>query len=228
MNLAKRPFSLFILLFLCQFWQISSSIAEESKAAAESDMAAIHKQREDFAHSFADIVLAIISDQKKPYEERKEILERAFSNSVDIDWIAKFVIGKSWNKANDWQREQYTSLYRKFLTKTYVENFAENPDKRISGIKILSVSENDSNKDNFTVATQMKLASQEIMRVNYLVREKEGHYKVLDIAIENVSLINTHRAEFNALAASNGIDGVITKLEQLLAGGNAEIKLSMK
>lgn len=227
MKPAKYPFFLIIFL-LCQFGQESSAVAEENKAAAESDMAVIHKQREDFAHKFADIVLAIISDQKKPYEERKEILERAFSNSVDIDWIAKFVIGKSWNKANDWQREQYTSLYRKFLTRTYVENFAENQDKRISGIKILSVNESDSNKDNFTVATQMKLASQEIMKVNYLVRETDGHYKVLDIAIENVSLIATHRAEFNALAASRGIEGVIGKLEQLLASNNNEIKLSMK
>jgi phospholipid transport system substrate-binding protein len=183
-----------------------------------------HNGRVAFANGFANTVLAIISDQKKSYDDRREILERAFSNSVDIDWIAKFVIGRTWKKANDEQRKRYTELYRKFLTKTYVENFAQNPDKRISSIKILSVNSAEDNK--FSVATKMSLTNRDTLNVNYLVRDKEGKYKVLDIAIENVSLITTHRAEFTALASAQGVEGVIEKLDQLL-NSNTTIAISM-
>ncbi len=187
----------------------------------------ILEKRTSFANSFANIVLAVISDNKKSYEARKENLAQAFSKSVDIDWIAKFVIGRTWNKANTEQRERYTELYRKFLTKTYVENFAENPEKRINGIKVLDVDNSDTTPSDFTVSTQMHLASRDTMNVNYLVRENEGKYKVLDIAIENVSLITTHRSEFTALAANKGIDGVIEKLTDLV-NQNPSITLSMK
>lgn len=220
-----------LLLFLCQFIFSGSGVyaAENEVSTINKEPVAkerIAKERIDFANNFANAVLAIISDQKKSYDARKEILERAFSNSVDIDWIAKFVIGRSWNKANDEQRERYTALYRKFLTKSYVENFATNPDKRISSIKILAVNENDTTASDFTVVTKINLTNNDELNVNYLVREKEGRYKVLDIAIENVSLINTHRAEFSALAIARGVDGVITKLDQLINQKSA-ITISM-
>lgn len=205
-------FSIVILALTCQpVLGINNAQAEEIK-----DYGPLHDERVAFANNFANIVLAVISDQKKSPEQRKENLAQAFSKSVDIEWIAKFVIGRTWNNASEEQRTKYTELYRAFLTKTYVENFAENPDKRISAIKILDVS--DKNGSDFNVDTQIQLSNQDRLNVNYLVREKEKKYKVLDIAIENVSLINTHRAEFTALAASRGVNGVIEKLTHLLNG----------
>ncbi len=205
-------FSIVILALTCQpVLGINNAQAEEIK-----DYGPLHDERVAFANNFANIVLAVISDQKKSPEQRKENLAQAFSKSVDIEWIAKFVIGRTWNNASEEQRTKYTELYRAFLTKTYVENFAENPDKRISAIKILDVS--DKNGSDFNVDTQIQLSNQDRLNVNYLVREKEKKYKVLDIAIENVSLINTHRAEFTALAASRGVNGVIEQLTHLLNG----------
>ncbi len=215
MKQIRHGFYLFLLLSFCNL-----SIIAHSAQAAD-----IHSQRVDFANNFANIVLSIISDNKKSYDKRKEVLEQAFSKSVDIDWIARFVIGRNWNNATDEQREKYLSLYRQFLTKTYVENFAQNPDKSISGIKILNV--NDKSDENFSVATEMKLTNQDILNVSYLVYEKDGHYKVHDIAIENVSLINTHRSEFTTLAASQGLDGVIKKLTELVSS-TPEVAISMK
>jgi len=187
-------------------------------AMAADAVSGKHGDHEAFAHNYAQTVLAIIQDTKKSYADRKEVLRTAFAKSVDINWIAKFVLGKQWANATDDQRERYTALYRKFLTETYVANFAENPDKRIRDIKIYGVnSEDDSPEEHdFTVRTEMQLADQENLKVNYLVREEDGHYKVRDFSIENVSLIATHRSEFGALAASGGVEGVIQHLEKAL------------
>lgn len=196
---------------------IAALLLQISPANA-SDTPNKHKEHEEFAHSFAQTVLAIIQDTKKSYSDRREVLRNAFAKSVDIDWIAKFVLGKPWAGATPEQRERYTELYRKFLTETYVANFAENPDKRIRDIKIDNlIAEDDSpTESDFTVRTQMMLADMENLRVNYLVREEEGHYKVRDIAIENVSLIATHRSEFAAISTTGGVDAVISHLERAL------------
>jgi len=197
---------------------------------AQADDAAItkaHPEREAFAKDFAQTVITILHDHKKSYADRKDVLRRAFSNSVDIDWIAKFALGRYWRDATDEQKARYTSLYRHYLTESYITNFAENPGKGIYDIKIAGVAD-DVQDSNFLVHTQMRLMNQVNLRVDYLVSDNQGCYKVLDIVIENVSLINTHRAEFSALASANGVDGVIKKLEQLAAETKPEITLSMK
>lgn len=188
-----------------------SAIADESPAPTEKTESL--KAREDYAHHFASMVLAIVQDNKKNFDERRSVLRNAFSKSVDIDWIAKFVLGNAWARATEEQREKYMTLYRKFLTETYVANFAENPDRRIRDIKIFNVTE-DNNSD-FTVRTEMQLADMEDMKVNYLVNDDlNGHYRVRDIAIENVSLITTHRSEFSQLANTHGVDGVLSELQK--------------
>ena len=192
----------FVFLTVLSFFHLAAP-------ARADDTASRHEQEEAFARSFAQTVLAIIQDPKKSYSDRKEVLRTAFAKSVDIDWIDKFVLGKTWGSATDEQKEQYTSLYRKFLTETYVSNFAENPDKRIRDIKIFGVNDGE---DNFTVRTQMMLADMENLQVNYLVNEQNGHYKVRDIAIENVSLISTRRSEFAAIATSQGMRGSLSAL----------------
>ena len=211
-NTAFKAIFLACLLAIFPFFAVYAS--EEMTSSEITEKSESLKAKEDYARQFASMVLAIVQDNKKNFDERKVVLRDAFSNSVDIDWIAKFVLGSGWARATDEQKKEYMALYRKFLTETYVANFAENPDKRIRDIKIFNVNEN--NDSDFTVHTEMQLADMEDIKVNYLVNDTAGHYRVRDIAIENVSLITTHRAEFSQLATAKGIDGVITELSRRL------------
>ena len=169
--------------------------------------------REEFVHGMAQMTLAILQDQKKSFADRKIVLRQAFAAVVDIDWIAKFVLGRAWLTASDIQKAHYTELYHTFLTESYVSNFAENPDKRIKDIKILGIQ--DAENNDFIVSTNALMADMDELRADYRVSDHEGKYKIVDIIIENVSLLSTHRSQFGALAANQGIDGVIAKLEAL-------------
>jgi phospholipid transport system substrate-binding protein len=192
--------------------------------AADEPAAAVHQERTNFAKSFAQTVLTILHDPKTPYGNRRNILRQSFSNSVDTDWIAKFVLGRAWRDATDEQREQYTYLYRRFLTETYVTRFAESASNSIYTIKILGIDDDENNE--FTVRTHMRLMNNEELQVNYLVSDKDGHYKVRDFIIDNVSLITTHRAEFTKLAAEEGIDGAIRTLQERLGRGREMSQLT--
>lgn len=209
-------FAALLATFPCGFAAAQDKAEESPDKPAEkpAEKSESVKAKEDYARHFAQMVLAIIQDTKKTFDDRKGVLRTAFSNSVDIDWIAKFVLGNGWARASDEQRERYTALYRKYLTETYVANFAENPDKRIRDIKVFTVHEN--NEQDFTVRTQMMLADMENLQVNYVVNDNDGHYKVRDIAIENVSLITTHRSELSQMAQTKGVEGVITELQKRL------------
>lgn len=209
-DLPRFARTLIVVAVCCVVALVASPVSADNsgpETAASSSIA----EKDAFARDFAEKVLAIIQDTKKKYDDRKSILRQAFSDSVDIDWIAQFVLGRSWLRTSDDLRQRYVKAYKRYLTESYVSNFAEDPDKRIRDIKIQQVF--DAQDDTFNVRTLMMLANQDNLSVTYLVHEKEGRYRVRDIAIENVSLITSHRTEFAHMAATEGIEKVISELE---------------
>jgi phospholipid transport system substrate-binding protein len=222
MHKINHAVALLALVGACQF----AEGAMVSARADEVQATPVSAARENFARMFAQQVMNILQDSKKQYDDRKNVLRQAFANSVDIDWIARFVLGRSWSTATPEQRERYTALYRRYLTESYVTRFAEDSHNTIRDIAILGV--HDEAENDFTVRTKMRLANLDTLGVSYLVRDKGGSYQVVDIAIENISLITTHRAEFSALADTRGVDGVVAKLEELLGSGTPPpVKMSM-
>jgi phospholipid transport system substrate-binding protein len=173
----------------------------------------VHEERQVLAMDMANSVLSIISDPKAAKRDREYALSQGFANVVDIEWIAKFVLGASWRNATEEQKHRYTELYRAYLTKIYVSHYAGTSDSKIKGIKVLGIK--DDEKD-FTAFTEIMLTNNDKLKVDYLVSERGEGYKITDVIIQGVSLLNTHRAEFSALAASKGVSGVIARLEQLV------------
>jgi phospholipid transport system substrate-binding protein len=182
-----------------------------SQGAAFAMEQSEHDAQMSLARDMANSVLCIIKDQKKASGDRQASLMQGFANVVDIDWIAQFVLGNSWRNATEEQRARYTKLYRNYLTNVYVSTYAESPDKKITDIKILGVV--DAANDRFSVRTNIALSNADSIRVDYLVARKGDGYKIIDVSIEGVSLLSTHRAEFGRIAGVGGIDSVIKALE---------------
>lgn len=172
--------------------------------------------RQELASRMATMTLAILKDTRAPEGDRKSNLERSFAKVVDTDWIAKFVLGSNWRKASEEQRNLYTELYRNYLAQLYVSNYAENPDRKVTDIKVLGVTDSEADDTKFTARTEVVLSNAERLKVDYLVSGAPGQYKIVDVIIEGVSLLATHRAEFSKIAANKGIGGVIEKLKQNL------------
>jgi phospholipid transport system substrate-binding protein len=188
--------------------------ADETKVAVSADTVEMEEEKRDFVRHMAQDALSILHDPKKSFSNRKETLENAFITVVDIQWIARFVLGRNWNNATEEQQQRYTSLYRKYLTKAYISTFNEDPKRKIRDIRIISVS--DTENEKFSVRTELHLVSKEVVKVDYVVRDKDNRYKVIDIAIQGVSLLNSHREQFTDIASAKGVEAVIGELEQMI------------
>lgn len=142
--------------------------------------------------------------------EKQQKLQQLFIHSVDMDWMAKFVLGPAWAKADDTQRAEYLQAYRDFLLARYTTNFAEYSGSQytITGAK---------NEANGQIVVNMKVKSpkarQQETLAGYRVRAgTDGQYKIVDIIIEGVSLLTTQRSDFSAVAQRNGLDKLIAQL----------------
>ncbi|MGE0754915.1 MAG: phospholipid-binding protein MlaC [Alphaproteobacteria bacterium] len=169
--------------------------------------------RLSLAREMANMTLTMITDQTKNHTTRLEGLKRGFSNVVDTDWIARFVLGANWRKADEKQRTRYTELYKEFLMQTYINTYATDDTQQVTDIRVIDVKDEADN--NFTTRTSVELSNGKKLKVDYLVKAEGDEYKIIDVVIEGVSLLSTHRSEFTQVAGQNGVDGVIKKLETL-------------
>jgi phospholipid transport system substrate-binding protein len=74
--------------------------------------------------------------------------------------------------------------------------------------------------DVYKVTTRVKVdknGREQSITVDYVMHKIDGNWQVRDIITDDVSLSKTYRYEFNKIAKTEGIDGVIRKLESKLA-----------
>ena len=74
--------------------------------------------------------------------------------------------------------------------------------------------------DVYKVTTRVKIdknGREQVVTVDYVMHKINGNWQVRDIITDDVSLSKTYRYEFNKIAKSEGIDGIIRKLGDKLA-----------
>ena len=51
------------------------------------------------------------------------------------------------------------------------------------------------------------------MRIDWRTRETDGNYRLVDVAIEGVSLVVSNRSEFDSVVSRQGIDALIAQIQ---------------
>jgi phospholipid transport system substrate-binding protein len=175
-----------------------------------------------FANRLGQQALAIVTNHSEAESQRRAQLEALLAQNFDIDWVGRFALGRSWREASDAQKAQYMTNYRAFILSHYTSNLAEftNADFHVTQV----VPEQSGGQ---VVTIRVKRPQSEDIIMDYtLRRNKEGQFKVYDIAVEGVSLITTQRSEFASVVQQNGLDYLIQQLgersrhEAAAANGN--------
>ncbi len=154
----------------------------------------------NFVISTSDKVITILKNKSNDSTKENQLTE-VFTNVMDIDWIARFAIGKNWQGLSVDQQNQYLANYRKYLISSYVPIFKKYNGQalNIKGIKNIG-------NDQYLVQTEIKSGDSNVpYKVEYRVKHTEGIYKIRDIVAEGVSMINTQRSDFSSIIAERGV-----------------------
>ena len=172
---------------------------------AHADEKGASKFAEATANKAVSVLASNSSDSVKVTE-----LEGLFTNSVDTNWIGRFVLGKHWKSLDEAAQKEYLSAYRGFLVKHYTANFKEYSE----GTKFEITRSNKLKKNQYRVSMNINRPnSSQAVKVDYRIRQKNSKYSIIDIVVEGVSLLNTQRSEFSSVIQRNGVDHLIEKLK---------------
>lgn len=155
----------------------------------------------DTVKANADKVLDILRDPKLKAPSAKEIkkgkLRAIYVNMFDEVELSRRSLGMNWNKLNDAQRQEFVKLFEQVLEKAYADKILAYTNEKIEFTKESMISGNLAE-----VRTKVITASKEIP-ITYRVIMKDGVWRVYDVVIENVSLVQNYRTQFNDILARN-------------------------
>jgi phospholipid transport system substrate-binding protein len=159
----------------------------------------------------ADRVLSVLQDSRlksaDKQKERREQIRQIIVSRFDFAEMAKRSLGSNWQKGSSDEQQQFVELFTELLEKSYADQI-----ESYDGEKIVYGREN-VNQDHADVDTKIVTKKGEQISVNYKLRSAGGDWKVYDVVIENISLVNNFRSQFNRILANGSFAELLKKLQ---------------
>ncbi|HEX9787741.1 MAG TPA: ABC transporter substrate-binding protein [Candidatus Binatia bacterium] len=145
------------------------------------------------------------SDAKRP--ERLDQLRQAVYPKFDFAEMAKRSLGAQWQRRSADEQRQFVKLFTELMENAYMSNL-----EGYDGEKVVIAGEKQD-KEFAEVETRVVTKKGENIAVNYRLHQTGGAWKIYDVVIENISLVNNYRSQFNRVIAQSSFDELLRKMK---------------
>lgn len=157
-----------------------------------------------FVKSLADrALLTLKSDVSK--QDRDRQFHAILAEGFDVPAIARFSLGAYWEKTSEADRQEYLRLFQDLIVQTYSARLSS----IYSGQKLDIGTARPDGKIGMWVASKIVSPNpaDESVRIDWRLRQPGGDkHKVIDVVVNNISMVVTQRDDFVAALQGNGGD----------------------
>lgn len=152
-------------------------------------------------------VMTILKDPKLQAESKKKELREVIYPKFDFTEMAKRSLGSHWQRRTAEEQKEFVRLFTDLIEGAYMTNLDGYQGEKvvIGGEKL--------DKDFAEVSTKIISKKGEEIAVNYKLRQAGSEWKIYDVVIENISLVNNYRSQFNRVIARSSFDELIVKMK---------------
>jgi len=154
-------------------------------------------------------VVSVLSDHEDAKSRRSQSFRRIFSKALDLDVIARRVLGRHWRQATEVQRRDYTRLFRGYIVRTYAVQLGG-----FKGEKFAVLRQQPSGDTESVVTARITRDYGAPLDLRFRVRRGENGFRIVDVTIAGVSLIVAKRSEFDAIIRREGLPGLLRRLDE--------------
>lgn len=155
--------------------------------------------------------------QKRQEEFRKdpqklyELMETMVVPRFDVKYIAQLILARHWRSASEPQRERFQTAFKNMLVRTYATALVDNADSVKAEWLPLRMA--DGAKET-TVDSKLLRPGKPPVPIGFAMRLTGEEWKIYDIVIENLSLVQNFRSQISSEIKRSSLDAVIDKLEK--------------
>jgi len=126
----------------------------------------------------------------------------------DFPEMAKRSLGANWQRRTPEEQQEFVKLFRELVENSYMDNIAA-----YNGEKVNIVGEKQE-KDFAQVNTKIVSNKGEEYAVDYRLLQSGSDWKIYDVVIENISIVNNYRSQFNRIIAKSSFEDLLQKLRE--------------
>ncbi len=159
-----------------------------------------------FVQSTVNRASQILSDSISK-SEKIEKLKLVAKDTVDIDGIGFYTLGKYRKELNDAEKDIYSELFREYFLKSFSSRLAEYTNPKID------VQSQEKLNEKYTIVSSILVATENRpeVKIQWRIYTKDPNKPMIrDLIIEGLSLARTQKEEFGSIIQSN--DGNIEAL----------------
>lgn len=134
-------------------------------------------------------------------------LEDVIDAHADIDAVLKRALKRQWQSLSDAQRDELKAQTLTLIGKAYASAM-----QGVDGKDIAYRTKSSKSKSARIATTITK--SGNTVKVDYRLRLRDNGWKVVDVIISGVSIVAVYSADFEAVLAHKGVDGLIAALRE--------------
>jgi phospholipid transport system substrate-binding protein len=166
------------------------------------------------ARTVTDEVLAIVrTDRDIQAGNQKKVLELVEAKVVphfSFVRMAQLAMGRNWRDATAQQQKRLVEEFRALLVRTYTSAFTQYRNQSVE-YRRPRMAAGDT---DVVVQSLIKQPAGQPLAVDYSMEKTADGWKVYNVKIEGVSLVENYRGTFNTEIQKNGIDGLIKALAE--------------
>jgi phospholipid transport system substrate-binding protein len=129
--------------------------------------------------------------------------------NVNFQRMTASAVGRAWRSATPDQQKRLEAEFKTLLMRTYSGALSEVKDQTIA-MRPLRMAAEDT---EVTVRTEIRGRGDPIA-LDYRVEKSGSSWKIYDLNVASVWLVETYRTQFAQEINANGIDGLIAKLAE--------------
>jgi phospholipid transport system substrate-binding protein len=159
-----------------------------------------------------ETVQKILSDPQLKAEAKKQDrldqLRKVIYPKFDFGEMAKRSLGSHWRRRSPEEQREFVKVFTELLENAYVDSIDS-----YNGEKVVIANEKQD-KEFAEVHTKIVTKKGEEFTVDYKMHQRDQSWKVYDVVIENVSLVNNYRSQFGRVIARSSYESLLHEMKK--------------
>jgi len=158
-----------------------------------------------------DAVLDVLKNKelKKPEktEQRRAKIREVVGGRFNFEEMAKRSLAQNWKKRTPEEQKEFVPLYSDLLENAYIKKVEKYEDEKVV------YGEEKTEGTYASVKTNILTTKEVSIPIEYRLLKEGSQWKVYDVVIEGVSLVNNYRNQFNSILRSGTYEELVKKLK---------------
>jgi len=162
--------------------------------------------------SAAEGAVAVLRDPKlkspDKKRERVERLKEIINPIFDYEEMARRSLGAHWRRRSPAEQEEFAKLFRAFLEKIYSDKVDLYEGEKVT------FGRESIDGDFAQVESTVTNAKSEESSIVYRLKRTDGKWKVYDAVVENISIVNNYRSQFDRVISKSSYEDLKKMLKE--------------